>query len=603
MSTPRRTSLATWMLRIALRHRGGLSLLALLMLVEAALLAASPWPMKIIIDHVLADPPVPMPRGLIALLSVLPGADDERGIILWMVAGTIVLFAATACLGLLQATLSATVGQRMVYQTAGDVFAKLQRLSLSFHAKRSVGDSMRRITGDCACIATIIRDSVLPLLAALVTVSVMVIIMVRLNLVMTLVALIALPLLMLAIRRLTPPVLERGYTYAQAEAGVWTIAERTLSAVPVVQAFRAEARTDKVIQATYEQVFRSAVALTWSQFNLKILTGMITAVAAAALLFTGAREVLADRLSVGGLLVFLAYLAALYAPMTAVVHAASSASQAAGGARRVLELLDEVEEVSDAPGALPLELRGPPPVVFDHITFGYAAVDPVLANVNLEVASGQTVAIVGPSGAGKSTLVAMIPRLFDPQGGRVLIGGQDIRSVTLRSLRERVAILLQDTYLFPVSIADNIAYARPGASLAEVEEAARAAGAHQFITRLPDGYSTPVGQRGATLSGGERQRIAIARALLKDAPVLILDEPTSALDAETEAGLLEALDRLRAGRTTFIIAHRLSTVRSADLIIMIESGRIVERGTHAQLLAAGGAYARLHDLQFGKGRS
>jgi ATP-binding cassette, subfamily B, bacterial len=240
-------------------------------------------------------------------------------------------------------------------------------------------------------------------------------------------------------------------------------------------------------------------------------------------------------------------------------------------------------------------------VRLEDVEFGYEPGRPVLSGVTLEARAGEKVAIVGATGAGKSTLVSLIPRFFDPSAGRVLLDGHDLRDVQLRSLRAQVSLVLQEPFLFPISVAENIAYGRPEASREEVEAAARAANAHEFIARLPEGYDTVIGERGATLSGGQRQRLAIARALLKDAPVLILDEPTSALDAETEALLLEALERLMAGRTTFIIAHRLSTIRTADRIAVVKGGRVVELGTHAELLARGGAYARLHRLQFGGG--
>ncbi|PYJ05111.1 MAG: ABC transporter ATP-binding protein, partial [Verrucomicrobia bacterium] len=236
------------------------------------------------------------------------------------------------------------------------------------------------------------------------------------------------------------------------------------------------------------------------------------------------------------------------------------------------------------------------------VTFGYEREKPVLRNLSLEVQPGECLAIVGSSGAGKTTLAGLVPRFFDPDQGQVLVDGQDVREVRLADLRRQVSLVLQEAFLFPTTIAENIAYGRPGAARQEIETAARAANAHEFITKLPQGYDTPLGERGATLSGGERQRLSIARAILKDAPVLILDEPTSALDSQTESAILQALERLMAGRTTLIIAHRLSTVRNADRVVVLRDGQIVESGTHEQLLARAGEYAKLHKLQFGEGK-
>jgi len=262
-----------------------------------------------------------------------------------------------------------------------------------------------------------------------------------------------------------------------------------------------------------------------------------------------------------------------------------------------MEVLDAKSEVADLPGAAELKVaRGQ--VQFEKVTFGYKANDPVLRQISFMAEAGQTVAIVGATGAGKSTLVGLIPRFFDPWEGRVLIDGRDAREIQLKSLRAQVALVLQEPFLFPMSISDNIAYGRPGATRAEIEAAARTANAHDYIARLPRGYDTIIGERGATLSGGERQRLSIARALLKNAPILILDEPTSALDAETESQLLEALHHLMEGRTTFIIAHRLSTVRGADEILVLQEGQIAERGTHDELVAKGKFYAHLHQVQF-----
>jgi ATP-binding cassette subfamily B protein/subfamily B ATP-binding cassette protein MsbA len=299
---------------------------------------------------------------------------------------------------------------------------------------------------------------------------------------------------------------------------------------------------------------------------------------------------------VGSILVFLAYLRAFYDPLNALMYAPSALHFVAGSARRVMEVLEAEREVAERPGAAPLA-RARGQVALQGVTFGYEPGRPVLRAVDLEARPGETVAIVGPSGAGKSTLVGLVPRFYDPWAGRVLLDGADLRDLRLADLRAQVALVLQEPFLFPVSVADNIAYGRPQASRAEVEAAAEAANAHAFIAALPDGYDTVVGERGATLSGGERQRLAIARALLKDAPILVLDEPTAALDAQTEALLLQALERLMAGRTTLIIAHRLSTIRRADRIAVLDGGALAELGTHAQLLAAGGLYATLHRLQ------
>jgi ATP-binding cassette subfamily B protein/subfamily B ATP-binding cassette protein MsbA len=299
-------------------------------------------------------------------------------------------------------------------------------------------------------------------------------------------------------------------------------------------------------------------------------------------------------MSVGTILVFLAYLACLYEPLNSVVYTASLVQYAAAGADRVLEVLDTVPEVRDAPGAREVRFTGH--VRFEDVTFGYGA-EPVLRGVSLEARPGEVVAIVGPTGAGKTTLVNLLLRFFDPRSGRVLVDGHDLRELRVRSVREQVALVLQDPFLLPLSVAENLAYGRPEATRAEVEAAAVAANADGFIGRLPAGYDTVIGERGATLSGGEKQRLAIARALLKGAPILVLDEPTSALDARTEALLLEALERLMAGRTTFIIAHRLSTIRNADRILVLDGGRIIEQGRHEDLLKLGGLYARLYRQQ------
>jgi ATP-binding cassette subfamily B protein/subfamily B ATP-binding cassette protein MsbA len=326
--------------------------------------------------------------------------------------------------------------------------------------------------------------------------------------------------------------------------------------------------------------------------------GLVRTVGTGIVLLIGAHAVIHHHLTIGGLLVFANYVGLLQGQIAGLTGIYSALQGARPSIDRVVEVLDARADVEDRRGALTLAgVRGE--VVFEDVSFGYEPGRPVLREVSLSASPGEVVAIVGPTGAGKSTLVGLLPRFFDPDQGRVLLDGHDLRELRLRQVRDSVSLVLQESFLFPFSIAENIGYGRPGATRQQIIQAARAANAHQFISALPDGYDTVLGERGATLSGGERQRIAIARALLKDAPVLILDEPTSALDAETEQSLLQALDRLMAGRTTLIIAHRLSTIRKADQILVLRNGHIAERGRHQDLINTAGHYAHMHNIQQG----
>jgi ATP-binding cassette, subfamily B, bacterial len=587
-----------WLARYALGRWGGLLAVLATMVAKVGLDLLKPWPMKVLVDYGLADRP--LSPALASLAALVPGSGTREGLIGWSVAATVVLFVLGWAVGVASSYANIGFGQRMVYDLAADLFSHLQRLSLKFHSRQSVGDSIRRVTTDCGCVSVIVKDALLPLVASFVTLVAMFIVMWRIEPHLTLVAIAVVPWLVVILRRYMRPMLERSYEQQEAEGRIYEVLERTLSAVPVVQAFGREPACDRAFARATDAALDAAVTSTAVGLKFKVLTGLGTACGTAAILWVGANSALAGRLTVGDILIFLAYLTALYGPLEAMMYAPSTTQGAAGSARRVLEVLETRREVEDRPGARRID-RVSGHVRIARVTFGYERDRPILNDVTLEVRPGETLAIVGPTGAGKSTLAGLLPRFHDPWSGVVTLDGVDVRDIALKSLRSQVAVVLQEPFLFPVSIAENIAYGRPEVSRREIEEAARAANAHAFIMRLPQRYDTVVGERGATLSGGERQRISVARAILKDAPVLILDEPTSAVDSLTEASLLEALRRLMKGRATIVIAHRMSTIAQADCIVALEKGRIVERGTPAELLRRGGVYARYHVLQSAAG--
>jgi ATP-binding cassette subfamily B protein/subfamily B ATP-binding cassette protein MsbA len=588
------------LLRYALRQWPRLLVLITLNALTAAVAALQPWPMKLLVDYALGHGTHPAHPG--TLLHQLTQGTTPSGLVIIAAGATLALFAVNSVLSTGLAWNWAVAGRRMVYDVAADLFRQLQRLSLLFHSRRTVGDALTRLTGDTWSVYTLTNAVLVGPAQQLFTLVTVGLVAWKLDAGLTVLSLTVIPFLGASARFFGQRLKRRSRLSREAQARLLSFVHQTLTALPVVQAFGAEARNNQQFRrfAANEKARLRRDNLMKNGF--RTINGLITTLGMGIILYAGGQRVLSGALSVGSLLVFLAYLRTTQRALTGLLESYGTLQSLEASLDRVFEILNAEERVKEVPGAKPLSPRAPGEaahVRLEGVTFGYEPERPVLTDVWLEARPGETLALVGVTGAGKSTLVSLVPRFFDPWAGRVLVDGVDVREVQLRSLRSEIALVLQESFILPLSVAENIAYGRPSASRAEVEAAAHAANAHGFIERLPQGYDTVVGERGANLSGGERQRLAIARAFLRDAPILILDEPTSALDAGTEALVLGALERLMRGRTVLVIAHRLSTARRASRIAVLEQGRIVETGSHDELLLAGGAYHRLYNTQLG----
>jgi ATP-binding cassette, subfamily B, bacterial len=550
---------------------------------------ARPWPLKLLIDNVINGKPIPH------WLTAIPGADTRHGLLVWIVVAEVVIFLAGTFASMITSYLSLTLGQYMTWALAGDLFRHLQRLSLLFHTKREAGDLIERVTTDSYSIDTLLTGAVLPVIQAAATLVSVLIVMFAIDWRLTLLAASVVPLIALSTRLFAGPLRRRAREQRDSEGRMASVVEQTLGAIPAVQAFTREHLQERRFRQNANQTVRAYARTALTGMGFELVTGLVLTLGTAAVIYVGGTLALEGALTAGTVVVFVAYVASLYDPIESLSHTAQIIQSAAAETDRVMEIMEIDPAVADKPDASDRRVEGA--VRYENVTFGYDAGRPVLHDISFKADPGEVLAIVGPTGAGKSTLASLLVRFFDPWQGRVEIGGADIRDFTLSSLRGQIALVLQDPFIFPTTIAENIALGRPEATREQIVAAAEAANAHTFIERLPDGYDTLVGERGATLSGGEKQRLSIARAFVKDAPLLILDEPTSALDARTEGLLLDALERLMKGRITLVIAHRLSTIRGADEILVIDEGRIVERGPHERLVAGGGLYSSLYRQQ------
>ena len=569
----------------------GLAFLA--MLASSAMDLLEPWPLKVVFDHVVGGRPLP------TWAQRWPWLTADRVWVLNACAVAVVIIAVVGAFSSYwQKYLSTTVGQRVMYDLRRLLYHHVQRLSLSFFEHRPTGDVVVRLTSDIDAVQDFISSIVLGIVMDLVTLGGMLLIMLSLNWRFTAIALVTAPVMFAVVYRLTRRIRQAVRDVKRNESDLASVVQESVASARVVKAFGREdyeeRRLDRESQASVDLALRARSL----KARLSPVVDIIVAVSVALVLLVGVRLIWQDELTAGALLIFVLYMGRMYKPMKDLSKMTDTVAKAAVSFERIGELLEIESAVHDDPHATPAPVFSGR-IEFDHVRFGYRPGELVLRDLALRIEPGEAVALVGPTGSGKSTLLALIPRFYDVLAGAVRIDGHDVRRYTLASLRDQISFVLQDSVLFHASLEQNIAYGRPTATRDEIVQAAMLAHAHDFITRLPHGYDTVVGERGETLSGGQRQRIAIARAIIRNTPILLLDEPSSAQDAESEELVFDALRRLMAGRTSITVAHRLTTARRADRIFVVDHGRVAESGTHAQLLALGGLYARLCEKQLG----
>jgi ATP-binding cassette, subfamily B, bacterial len=582
-------SLASWTWACMRPYRGRIVLLAAIAATEITLGVLAPWPLKLVIDNVLGNQP--MPESIAAVARVLTG-DSKAELLFVVVIGGLLLQLGSQVMSTINTQVQVDTGQRMVYTLRARLLAHLQALALRHHIATRTADSVYRLEADAYCVHDLVMSGVFPLVTSVATLTAMFVILLRLDQSLALLSLAVIPFLYACMRYYSKRMIDRAERVKELESKLVERLYEILSSIKVVKGFAREPHELQSFKSAGHETMSARLRFTWQESLFTLVVTAITLTGTAMVLAIGGLHVIRGELSVGHLLVVTAYLAAVYGPLSSIAHTTGSLQNAIASSRRVREIFAHTPELLDAPGAVDADtITGD--IRFENVSFSYTDDRQILRGISFSASPGEMVALVGLTGAGKSTLASLVPRFFEPTSGRVLIDGVDVSQYQLRSLRERIALVLQDAMLFGGSVADNIRYGRLDATDEEVEQAAKAAHAHDFIMRLPKGYDTPLAEAGGSLSGGERQRLGIARALLKDAPILILDEPTSSLDALSEEAVFDALRRLRQGRTTIVIAHRLSTIRDANRILVLHEGRIEAQGTHQELLTSNELYRRM----------
>ena len=553
----------------------------------AGLEVLKPWPLKVVIDNVL--------RGQ-SLHSPALANYSRTDLLLAACIALVIIYLMIGILNVANNYLTVSIGQRMVNDLRGQLFFHLQRLSLGFHRRREIGDLMVRIVYDTFAIQTITMNGVFQILSSLILLAGMFIVMLRIDVTMTMIALGVVPMLVILIASISGTIDKLATGARIKESKLYTVAHRALASIHVVQAFTREAESYReFVESSSESLGENLRLYTFQSLYAGAVSVMI-AIGTALVVYFGALHVMSGKLTIGGLIVFTSYLASLYAPINQIFQTYGLVEGAKAGLRRCVELLAIDPEIQDRPGARAIgRVRGE--IDFDNVIFAYEAGNPVLKGISFKANAGESIAIVGPSGAGKTTMASLLTRFYEPQKGAIRIDGNDLRDLTLDSLRKNTAVVLQPPLVLGDSIRGNIALGKPGATENEIARAANMARLDPVIAKMPNGIEEPVGQGGHSLSEGEAQRVTIARALLKDAPILIMDEPTSALDTETESLVLAAVQAAMRGRTTLVIAHRLSTIQNADRILVLRDGVIEEQGSFSELISRGGFFSYLYNLQ------
>ena len=576
-------------------YRGWLAIILLALLVETAMSLAGPWPLKIVLDSVVGRHP--LPQWIVPLLGNRL-ADDRVAIAAAAAAGLVIIGVFGSIAGYIDKYYTESVSQWVANDLRMQVFHQLDRLSLTYYDTQQTGGLLSTITTDISTIQTFASEATLGILIDLLAIIGMLGLMFWLNFDFALITVAVAPFILVFVMRFKQTVKRATREVRRRQSDVVAVVQEGLQSMRVMQAY---GRQD-LAELQLQQAGKAAVDAALRARRVKSLVSPVVTVSVslctAYVLYRGASLVLAGAMTIGALTVFLSYLNKFFKPVLDLATMTNSIAQAAVAVERVQSIILADQMIPEAPNATePAPFKGE--IIFEKVAFAYQPDTPVLKEISFTIEPGQFVGFVGATGGGKSTAASLIPRFYDPTAGRILVDGVDVRAYKLKSLRAQVGVVLQDTVLFQGTIADNIAYGRPGATRQEVIQAARDADAHEFIAQMPRGYDSSVGERGLTLSGGQRQRIGIARALIRNAPILILDEPTAALDAEAEQLVLQGLARLMQGRTAIAIAHRLSTVRHADNILVFKEGIVAEQGTHEELLAFGGVYAELYRVQFG----